>query len=153
MKRPTDQLLTNSAQNGRFSDPDEKGQARQTLAPQAVIKTAGDRIRTDDVQLGKIPWETAPISQESYVHQQLSDGRLVSQGVAPHPVFSHGIAVLEAQNGKDSVDSRCPPGGLEFAQLCVGPAVVRWKAAGRSDRRIIAPSGFAFRAVGRWEAL
>ncbi|GEM_PF-1528680 len=54
MRRPSDQLLTNSAENGRFSGPNEKGQGRQTLAPQAVIFTAGDRIRTDDVQLGKL---------------------------------------------------------------------------------------------------
>ena len=55
---PTDPLLTHSVKNGVFDaipvGPKKKAEASKLRPFQHLRHTAGDRIRTDDVQLGKL---------------------------------------------------------------------------------------------------
>jgi len=52
--RLTDQLLTNSGQNGTFLRCVPKIKPSQVLVLQGFPETAGEGIRTLDVQLGKL---------------------------------------------------------------------------------------------------
>jgi len=89
----TDPLLTHSAKNGGFRGPKQRGMDLQIHASKALNKTAGDGIRTHDVQLGKIHWKLSRNPKNPKELQQLSVLERLLQGVAGYGVFSPGIAV------------------------------------------------------------
>jgi hypothetical protein len=60
--------------------------------------TAGDRIRTGDVQLGKRNRNNLPKPTEVHSRAEVSDETPDSQGVASYRVFSHAKAVVVRQN-------------------------------------------------------
>ncbi|MBI5762580.1 MAG: hypothetical protein HZA51_03545 [Planctomycetes bacterium] len=68
--------------------------SRENRKPMEDKETAGDGIRTHDVQLGKIHGQTVKTAWKPRAIQQVSDGKYFSQGFARYRVFSRLIGVF-----------------------------------------------------------
>ena len=64
--------LPRNAKNEQFSAENETADDSQPSAPQGVNETAGDRIRTGDVQLGKTLFGLDRLAPNAFIYSMLA---------------------------------------------------------------------------------